>query len=147
MRRYVATTALLNRIDRQHDLASDVFTLCYLRRILQTVGLLNEEHVAVVVRRLHYLGARSPILDIRVRVCVEALVGLRALRSMLVLTTGGHVDFVAVVTSRATHEANDLLTSHADLGMRGESLVVLGCLRRTISGAEAAESRAIHLLL
>jgi len=116
-----------------------------LRRVLQAVGLLNKEHVAVVVRRLHDLGTRSPVLDICVR--VEALVRLRALRSMMVLTTAGHVALVAVETSCAAHETDYLLTSHADLGMRGESLVVFGRLRGTVGSAEAAEARRIHLLL
>lgn len=116
-----------------------------LRRVLQAVGLLDEEHVAVVVRRLHDFGTRSPVLDVCVP--VEALVRLRALRSVMVLTTAGHVALVAVETSRAAHEPYDLLTSHADFGMRGESLVVFGRLRGTISSSEAAEARRIHLLL
>jgi hypothetical protein len=145
LRRDIAASALLDSIYRQHDLAGNVFALRYLRRVLQAVGLLDKEHVAVVVRRLHDLGSRPPVLDIRVR--VEALVRLRALRSMLVMTIGGRVDLVAVETSCAAHETDDLLTGHAYLGMRGESLVVLRRLRRSIGRTEAAEARAIHLLL
>ena len=66
LRRDVSASTLLHGVNRQLYLSCNILSLSYLRRVLQAVCLLNEEHVAVVVRGLHDLRARSPVLDVRI---------------------------------------------------------------------------------
>lgn len=54
---------ILSLIEWQ-ELLQNIFSLTDLRAILKAVGLLDKEHVALVLRGLHYLRPGPPVLDI-----------------------------------------------------------------------------------
>ena len=62
-------------------LGEHIFPLADLRTILHGIGLLYKEHISVVLRSLDDLWSRPPVLH----VYSEALVGLRALRTLRVV--------------------------------------------------------------
>lgn len=98
-----------------------VFALSNLRTVFHAIGLLDEEHVAVVLRSLHDFGASSAVLNID----SETLVRLWAYRSVM------------VIGARSVGDSHLIL-------MR---ILILRSRRSSISSPEATKSGGVHLLL
>ena len=72
------STSALQHLVRQH-FRSQIFSLSNLRTIFETVGLLGEKDVAMIVRGLNYFRSSSPVLNID----PKALIWLRTLGSLV----------------------------------------------------------------
>ncbi len=55
------TTSTLILVAKRYYFRVNFLPLAQMRTILQTVGLLDEEHVAMVLRILHNLGSRPSV--------------------------------------------------------------------------------------
>lgn len=99
----------------------NILSLTYLRAVLHAVCLLYKEHVSVILRGLHYLGASSSIFDIH----SEPLVWWRTLWPMVVamchLVLPSHLVVLTILSLRS--------------------------LRSSISSSEATETWRVHLFL
>lgn len=95
----------------------NIFALADLRAILKAVGLLNKEHVALVLGGFHDLWTGSPVLDIDSETLIR-------------LWTDRTVELVLV----AVMASNLVLLMDLRVG-------------RSVSSPESSEAARIHLLL